>query len=84
MLKKPKKCSGMGDYNCQVYMPINRRVQGIDICISDIVADLVAANIITTSSCCGHNKITGMIRLEDGRILEIHYENKKLKSWRKE
>ena len=66
-----KKCCGIGTYECQVPMPINKRVQSIDICIADIVAALNAANIITTASCCGHGEIDGAIMLEDGRVLGV-------------
>lgn len=68
---KPKQCCEMGTYDCQVLMPINIRVRGIDFCISDIVAALNAANIKTLASCCGHDKMDGNIILEDGREISI-------------
>ena len=71
MLKKPKKCCGMGSYEHQTYMPIRGRVQGVDFCISYIVAALNAANIETMASCCGHGKMPGSIILEDGREIII-------------
>jgi len=70
---KPRECTPMGEYKCQVPMPINGRVQGIDICISDIVAALNAANIATDASCCGHGKMMGSILLTDGRVLRIRF-----------
>jgi len=70
-MKKPDKCCEMGSYECQISMPINGRVRGIDFCIADIVAALNAANIKTIASCCGHDKINGSIVLEDGRELTI-------------
>lgn len=75
-MKRPEKCCDPGDYDCQVPMPINGRRQEIDICIADIVAALNAANIITMASCCGHEKIDGDIRLQDGRIIKITHETK--------
>jgi hypothetical protein len=65
------KCCKLGTYECQTPMPIAGRRQDIDYCIADLVTALVAANIITTMSCCGHNKMNGVIRLEDGRELVI-------------
>ena len=70
-MEKPKKCCDFGEYSCQIPMPINGRIQGIDFCIADIVAMLNAANIKTIASCCGHGKIDGVINLEDGRELII-------------
>jgi hypothetical protein len=67
----PEKCCGCGTYKCQVPMPINGRIQGIDICIADIVAALNAANITTVASCCGHGWRNGIISLEDGRELVV-------------
>jgi hypothetical protein len=52
-------------------MPLRGRVQGIDYCISDVVAALNAANIQTMASCCGHGKMPGNIALEDGRVLTV-------------
>ena len=68
---KPKKCCEMGTYECSVLMPIGGRVRDIDFCISDIVAALNAANIITIASCCGHGKEEAIISLQDGRDLII-------------
>ena len=61
---KPIKCCEPGEYSCQVPMAINGRLQGIDLCIADIVAALNAANIVTIASCCGHGKMNGSIILE--------------------
>lgn len=55
----------------QVCMPIQGRVQCIDKCIHQIVAALNAANVQTTVSCCGHDKMDGRIDLYDGRVLII-------------
>ncbi len=71
MLTKPKNCTPIGEYKCQVPMPINGRIQGIDYCISDIVAALNAANIKTIASCCGHGKVKAIISLDDGRTIQI-------------
>ena len=60
-----KLCCSMGTYNHTVSMPINGRLQSIDVCISDIVAALNAANIKTLGSCCGHGKILPSVILED-------------------
>jgi hypothetical protein len=70
-MKKPEKCCEMGTYKCQIPMPINGRIRGIDFCIADIVAALNAANITTVASCCGHGVADTTIILEDGRDLLI-------------
>ena len=79
-MKKPDKHCEVGTYDHQIPMPIKGRRQEIDLCISDIVAALNAANITTESSCCGHGKMTGSIILTDGRFIEI-YPNRK--AWEK-
>jgi len=71
MRKVPGKCCDLGTYECQIPMPIDGRVRGIDYCIADIVAALNAANIKTVASCCGHGKMDGRISLEDKRELII-------------
>ena len=72
MCKSYRSCTPMGEYLCQVPMPICGRVQGIDKCIADIVAALNAANITTVASCCGHgNESLARIDLDDGRVLHI-------------
>jgi len=69
-LAKPKQCCQMGSYECQISMPINGRIRGIDYCIADIVAALNAANIETVASCCGHgDEKLARIDLEDDRVL---------------
>lgn len=68
---KPKKCCAPGTYECQVPMPIHRRIEHIDYCIADIVAALNAANILTVASCCGHGEIDAIISLDDGREIRI-------------
>ncbi len=70
-MERPDKCCEIGTYECQIPMPISGRRYDIDLCIADIVAALNAANIVTTASCCGHERIAGSICLEDGRILDI-------------
>lgn len=65
------RCCEIGTYDCQVPMPLSGRVQGVDVCVSDIVAALNAANITTVWSCCGHGIADGRIGLSDGRILAI-------------
>jgi len=72
LLIRRRGCTPMGEYSCQVPMPIRGRRQDIDYCIADIVAALNAANITTTASCCGHgNERLARIDLEDGRIIQI-------------
>lgn len=44
---------------------------GIDRCIAPIIAGLNAAGVITTGSCCGHEKAPGEIMLLDGRTLVV-------------
>lgn len=68
---RPTKCCAMGSYDCQVPMPIAARVRNIDYCLADIVAALVAANIETVASCCGHDKTTASILLGDGREIIV-------------
>jgi hypothetical protein len=74
---KPKKCCKPGEFSCQVPMPINGRLQGIDYCIAHIIAALNAANIKTLASCCGHGEITGSIILDDGRELVVRKYDEK-------
>ena len=67
-------CDGPGEkktYANQTCMPLNGKVQCIDRCIHKIVAALNAGGILTTSSCCGHQKLTGFATLLDGRTLLI-------------
>ena len=71
MIQKPEKCTPCGEYKCQTLMPLNGRVQGVDLCISHIVAALNAANLRTVASCCGHGKTVPSIILEDGRFMVI-------------
>lgn len=71
MIKDILVCCNVGEYKCQTPMAINGRIQHIDFCIADIVAALNAANIITVASCCGHQKIAGVISLQDGRELKF-------------
>lgn len=73
-MKKPKKCCDMGTYECQIPMPINGRIHGIDYCIADIVAALNAANLTTIASCCGHGIQPAIISLTDGRELTFNME----------
>jgi len=42
-----------------------------DKCIVPIIDALNAGGIETTSSCCGHNHVLGLISLRDGRWLLI-------------
>lgn len=71
-LVRLRGCTPVGEYLCQVPMPLNGRVQGIDFCIADIVAALNAANIKTVASCCGHgDESKASIILEDGRELLV-------------
>lgn len=69
---RPKECCGFGDYSCQIPMPLNGKVVGIDYCISDVIAALNAAGIKTVASCCGHSKVDGDIVLEDGRVIKVY------------
>lgn len=68
----PEQCCKMGEYTCQIPIPINGRSRAIDICIADIVAALNAANLKTVASCCGHGDDSlSSILLEDGREITI-------------
>ena len=44
----------------------------VDRCIAPIIQALNDAGIQTTSSCCGHGHLNGVVALEDGRWLEIY------------
>ena len=44
---RPIKCCKLGTYECQIPMPIKRRIEYIDYCVADIVAALNAANLVT-------------------------------------
>jgi hypothetical protein len=46
--------------------------KGVDKCIAPIVDALNKAGIYTSSSCCGHGFLNGVISLHDGRLIEIH------------
>lgn len=61
----------MCEWGTEVRMPILGRVRQIDQCISHIVAALNAGGVVTVACCCGHEKIHGVISLEDGRELVI-------------
>ncbi len=54
-----------------VSMPIRGRVCSIDYCIHKLVAALNAGGITTVMSCCGHNKLNGIISLDNGQTLVI-------------
>lgn len=71
MIGRPDECCAVGTYEHQVPMPLCGRRRGIDLCVSDIVAALNAANIETVASCCGHGDGPGVVSLADGRVLRI-------------
>jgi len=75
MIKKPTKHCACGTYQHTVLLPIDGRVRDVDFCISDIVAALNAANIVTMASCCGHGKQNGSVLLKDGRELVVSSKN---------
>ena len=78
-LVRRQGCTPMGEYKCQIPMPVRGRMVDVDWCIADIVAALNAANITTVMSCCGHgDESIARIDLEDGRVLKIegHTPNK--------
>ena len=81
-MEKPKNCCEIGEYKCQVPMPLNGRRQDIDFCIADIVAALNAANITTGASCCGHGKVDAIILLDDGRHITV--SNKYIQGYKNE
>lgn len=60
-IKKPDICCDIGTFSCQ----------GIDFCISHIVAALNAGGVETVASCCGHGKQDGSIVLKSGEELII-------------
>ena len=64
-------CGHVGTYEDTVAMPLARRVQHIDRCISQLVAALEAGGCEPVASCCGHGKKPGSVMLRDGRELRI-------------
>lgn len=64
-------CGGVKTFREQVPMPIGKRVECIDKCISHIVAALNAGGVKTVASCCGHGNMIGNIVLDNGRELGI-------------
>ncbi len=51
------------------------KIKPVDRCLSDIVAALNAAGILTRSCCCGHDRVIGWnIVLHDGRRLRVYPE----------
>ena len=46
-LVKMRGCTPIGEYKCQIPMPLNGRRHDVDWCIADIVTALNAANIRT-------------------------------------
>ena len=47
------------------------RDKPVDACLADLVNALNSNGIYTRTSCCGHGKDAGQIRLHDGRVLLI-------------
>lgn len=68
---KPNHHCLVGSYEHTIPMPAGGRTVDIDYCIADIVAALIASNIPTVASCCGHGKADGSIMLADGREIKI-------------
>lgn len=48
----------------------------IDSCIASLVRALQAGGINMKASCCGHNRIPGVITLDDGRDLLVTFSLK--------
>jgi len=69
--ERSKECCDWGTHLCEIPMPINGQVCGVDRCIVDLVAALNAGGLVTLDSCCGHGKTSGVIFLQDGRKLTI-------------
>jgi hypothetical protein len=44
----------------------------VDRCVAPLVDALNRHGVLTLSSCCGHGKGPGSIRLQDGRELAVH------------
>ena len=65
------ECGGKETYRNQIALPIGNSIRYIDRCIYKMVAGLNAAGERTVASCCGHNQITGVINMADGRALVI-------------
>jgi len=66
---RPKQCCPIGSIDCQVPMPINGRVEYVDLCVAPVLARLNAAGVTTAASCCGHGELPGRITLDDGTEL---------------
>lgn len=71
----PNQCCDMGTYDCTVPMAINRRIEGVDLCIAQLVAALNASNIPTVASCCGHGKVEPTVILESDLCLVVRKWN---------
>ena len=70
-MKKPRRCCDVGTYGHTVPMAVGGRRRDVDLCVADLVAALVAANIQTSASCCGHGRRPGSVLLEDGRAIVV-------------
>lgn len=66
-------CTEFNQEVCKVPTLINGVEKELDFCIEDIVLALNKGGIKTTSSCCGHDRKTGYIYLQDGRELKIGF-----------
>jgi hypothetical protein len=59
----------IGSYDNQVTLEtpewMTKRTVDIDACLVDEIKDLWACGIHTTGCCCGHNKVSPMINIED-------------------
>ena len=72
IFKRPDKCTPAWEDRCCIPMVIDGEACEVDYCISDIVAALNDAGIITLNSCCGHGGTHGnYIMLKDNRMLTI-------------
>lgn len=67
----------MGSYDNQDPYWFKGQLIGLDRCIADEVNSLWKNGIVTTGSCCGHNKVNPMINVNwksEGKMNELGYE----------
>lgn len=68
---------GSYDVTIPVWYDDRKRVVDIDVCIVLEVISLWKKGIVTIESCCGHNKTTGYIAVDESsvdKMIELRYK----------
>lgn len=75
------KCKNVVPGSYEVAIPVwydnRKRVVGIDHCIVLEILELWKREIITIESCCGHNKVTGYIAVDEcciDKMIKLGYK----------